>query len=92
MLNKINYYSGSLTLLSIICAIIFHFTNLSATMSEINGKIDNNTPVIRGIEESLHDKTRDHQEFLKSIEASNRMRMDLVIVLTKLEITLANMK
>ena len=88
MLKKINTYSGSLTLLSVVCAIVFHFTNITYGIKQIETATNEQGGKLELIHDSLTDKTRDHLEFSRSSERTNEILSDMTVVLAKLEVTL----
>lgn len=95
LLKTINDFSGSLTWVTIVIAIVLFFSgfkydvkSLLDAQAEVKEIHKTRSLNIAFIKESLKDKDRDHQEFHKKVDRVEKNQVNLEQVINRLDFTL----
>jgi hypothetical protein len=90
MIQKINNYSGILTVVTFISAIVFHFSWVKANITDLKLDQDENTQLIRAIRLNIEREIIYRQQLLEISKKSAESIERTNVILSKLVVALDN--
>lgn len=98
MVKNINTYSGALTFVSFLAAVLFYFFGLNGGIEglkadHVRGEKfqEESIKALTSIHESLKDKERDHAYFSERLKENTRVTDEMSKTLLKINVTLENL-
>lgn len=94
-IEKLNAFSGILSMISIIAAILFYFASIQGDVLALREEhkilikaLESQMELTRNITYSLQDKKRDHADLFAKLDNTERCIQNIEKVMMRLEITL----